>query len=204
MQLLDLRALWGWGRAVTVVGVPTGPIRMQQPPPIMFVLVDASRWQAPGLPLSCGEVAARRDAAVKPAMLVMGDGAHAPCVLLRSDDLDGIDAQLDEWIVATATRFADAMARYAALTPRERQALQLVTDGLLNKQAAAAMGISEATLQIHRKRVMDKMGARSFAELVRIADLLGLSGDACHPPVPPDRHNARVPPRPRRLGARAA
>lgn len=76
----------------------------------MFVLVDASRWQTPGLPLSCGEVAARRDAAVKPAMLVMGDGAHAPCVLLRSDDLDGIDAQLDEWIVATATRFADAMA----------------------------------------------------------------------------------------------
>ncbi len=177
---------------------------MQQPPPIMFVLVDASRWHTPGQPLSCDEVADRRDAAVKPAMLVMGNGAHAPYVLLRSNDLDDIDAQLDEWIAATATRFADARARYAALTPRERQALPLVTDGLLNKQAAAAMGISEATLQIHRKRVMEKMGARSFADLVRIADLLGLSGGACQPPVPTKRHNALVPPRPRRLGARAA
>jgi FixJ family two-component response regulator len=58
---------------------------------------------------------------------------------------------------------------YSALTPREREVLPLIVSGLLNKQAAAELGISEITLQIHRSKVMQKMGAKSFAELVRIA-----------------------------------
>jgi FixJ family two-component response regulator len=64
--------------------------------------------------------------------------------------------------------------RLATLTPREREVLPLVVGGLLNKQAAAALGISEVTLQIHRGKVMHKMEAGSLAELVRMAGTLGI------------------------------
>jgi FixJ family two-component response regulator len=64
---------------------------------------------------------------------------------------------------------------YALLTRREREVLALVAEGLLNKQAAAALGISEVTLQVHRGQVMRKMAASSFAELVRMAGKLGIS-----------------------------
>ena len=62
--------------------------------------------------------------------------------------------------------------RYQALTPRERDVLPLVVSGLLNKQAASELGISEVTLQIHRRNVMQKMMAASLADLVRIAERL--------------------------------
>jgi FixJ family two-component response regulator len=62
--------------------------------------------------------------------------------------------------------------RYRELTPREREVLPLVVSGLLNKQAAAELGISEVTLQIHRRNVMQKMAASSLADLVRIAERL--------------------------------
>src|SRR4029077_2006268 len=62
--------------------------------------------------------------------------------------------------------------RYRDLTPREREVLPLVVSGLLNKQAAAALGISEVTLQIHRRNVMAKMAAASLADLVRMAEKL--------------------------------
>lgn len=62
--------------------------------------------------------------------------------------------------------------RYHELSPRERGVLPLVVSGLLNKQAAAELGISEVTLQIHRRNVMQKMAATSLADLVRIAERL--------------------------------
>ncbi len=64
--------------------------------------------------------------------------------------------------------------RLNLLTPREREVLPLVVSGLLNKQAAAHLGISEITLQIHRTNVMRKMEARSLADLVRMADSLAI------------------------------
>ncbi len=64
--------------------------------------------------------------------------------------------------------------RYLQLTPREREVLPLVVSGLLNKQAAAELGISEVTLQIHRRNVMQKMGAASLADLVRLAERLDI------------------------------
>lgn len=70
---------------------------------------------------------------------------------------------------------ADAAAlreRYATLTPREQEVLPLVVSGLLNKQAAAELGISEVTLQLHRRNVMQKMAAGSLADLVRMAERL--------------------------------
>jgi FixJ family two-component response regulator len=62
--------------------------------------------------------------------------------------------------------------RLASLTPREREVLPLVVSGLLNKQAAAELGISEVTLQNHRSKIMQKMEAASLADLVRIAEKL--------------------------------
>jgi FixJ family two-component response regulator len=67
---------------------------------------------------------------------------------------------------------ADLHQRFARLTSREREVLPLVVSGLLNKQAAAELGISEVTLQIHRGSIMKKMEAGSLAELVRMAGAL--------------------------------
>jgi FixJ family two-component response regulator len=67
---------------------------------------------------------------------------------------------------------AELRQRLSSLTPREREVLPLVASGLLNKQAAAMLGITETTLEIHRGKVMKKMGAESFAELVRMAGVL--------------------------------
>jgi FixJ family two-component response regulator len=78
---------------------------------------------------------------------------------------------------AAAAELADLVARYATLTPRERDVLPLVVSGLLNKQAAAVLGISIVTLQIHRGNVMRKMAARSLAELVRMAGRLDILRD---------------------------
>jgi FixJ family two-component response regulator len=66
----------------------------------------------------------------------------------------------------------DLQQRLSRLTPRERDVLPLVVSGLLNKQAAAELGISEITLQIHRSKIMKKMGAASLPELVRMAGTL--------------------------------
>ena len=64
--------------------------------------------------------------------------------------------------------------RFALLTPREREVLPLIADGMLNKQAAAVLGITEVTLQVHRGQIMKKMDAKSFADLVKMAGKLGI------------------------------
>ena len=69
---------------------------------------------------------------------------------------------------------AELRARAALLTPRERQVMELVITGLLNKQIAAELGTSERTVKIHRGQVMRKMGAQSLPDLVRMADRLGI------------------------------
>ena len=68
--------------------------------------------------------------------------------------------------------------RREALTPREREVFWLVTTGMLNKQVAWQLGIAEKTVKVHRGRVMQKMGANSLADLVRMADRLGISATA--------------------------
>ena len=63
---------------------------------------------------------------------------------------------------------------FASLTAREREIMALVTSGLMNKQTAAELGLSEITVKIHRGRIMRKMGVRSLADLVRAAEALNL------------------------------
>jgi FixJ family two-component response regulator len=79
---------------------------------------------------------------------------------------------LDTSTRAQRERAKELRERYQRLTPRERQVLPLVASGLLNKQVASTLGISEVTVEIHRGRIMQKMGAGSFADLVRMADRL--------------------------------
>ena len=92
----------------------------------------------------------------------------------EADLLRAIEAALTQSRAAKSRRadLADLRQRLASLTPREREVLTLVASGLLNKQAAAELHISEVTLQIHRARVMKKMAAGSVAELVRMAGAL--------------------------------
>jgi FixJ family two-component response regulator len=67
-------------------------------------------------------------------------------------------------------------SRFATLTPREHEVMALVTAGLMNKQIAGELGVSEITVKVHRGNVTRKMGARSLAELVRMAETLNVRG----------------------------
>jgi FixJ family two-component response regulator len=69
---------------------------------------------------------------------------------------------------------ADMQARFASLTPREQEVMALVTAGLMNKQIAGEMRLAEVTVKLHRGSVMRKMGAKSLADLVRMADIVGI------------------------------
>jgi FixJ family two-component response regulator len=69
-------------------------------------------------------------------------------------------------------RMAELRSRYDSLTPREKEVLTLVASGLLNKQIGAELGTSELTIKTHRGRVMEKMGAESLADLVRMSEKL--------------------------------
>jgi len=69
---------------------------------------------------------------------------------------------------------ADLQALFDTLTPREREVMAYVTSGLMNKQIAAEMDVSEITVKVHRGNIMHKMGAKSLADLVRMADALGV------------------------------
>jgi FixJ family two-component response regulator len=69
---------------------------------------------------------------------------------------------------------ANVQALFETLTPREREVLALVASGLMNKQIAAEIGLAEITVKIHRGHITKKMGARSLADLIRMAETLGI------------------------------
>ena len=92
------------------------------------------------------------------------------------DLLDAVRIALDKdrarWENERRTR--DLRVRFEALSAREQEIMALVTVGLMNKQVAAEIGLSEVTVKVHRHNIMKKLGAKSLAELVRISDSLGI------------------------------
>jgi FixJ family two-component response regulator len=92
------------------------------------------------------------------------------------DLLDAIQQALERDRKARDQRAAieELRSRFASLTPREREVMARVVAGLLNKQIGGELGTSETTVKIHRHQVMEKMGAGSLPELVRMADRLGI------------------------------
>ena len=97
---------------------------------------------------------------------------------------------------------AEVEARFSTLTPREADILALVVRGLLNKQIAGELGITEGTVKIHRARVMEKMRAPSVAELVRLTGRITPAGADTRPGRPGGR--THQPPPPATLARRAS
>ena len=99
------------------------------------------------------------------------------------EQLFGAIAEAMERDRANRRRQADIdalRARYASLTRREQEVMQQVVSGLLNKQVAAELDISEFTVKVHRGQVMRKMHANSLADLVRMAEKLGIRSPETH------------------------
>jgi FixJ family two-component response regulator len=94
------------------------------------------------------------------------------------DLLDAIQValELDRARRQRQAEIATLQERLRLLTPREREVLPLVVSGLLNKQVAAEIGTTEATVKVHRSQLMRKMGADSLPELVRMAEKIGIPG----------------------------
>jgi len=89
-------------------------------------------------------------------------------------DAVGVALEKDRARRANEMRLAELRSRFDTLTARERQVLALVIAGRLNKQIAGELGVSEMTVKMHRRQVMRKMQAAGLAQLVRLADQLGL------------------------------
>jgi FixJ family two-component response regulator len=96
------------------------------------------------------------------------------------DLLDAIELALERDRVSRKQQaeLADLRKRYELLTAREREVMTLVVAGLLNKQIASELGTSEKTVNVHRSQVMQKMQADSLAELVRLAERIGLNSSS--------------------------
>ncbi|NBB61485.1 response regulator [Pseudomonas sp. ODNR1LW] len=161
-------------------------VRADKPKRAGCVLVDVRLPDGNGLDL---QARLATHGVHQPVIIMTGYGDIAMSVrAMKAGAVDFLtkpvrDQDLLDAIVAAVGRDQERMAdqdseteleqRYDRLSPRERQVMNLVTTGRLNKQIAAELSLSEATVKIHRKSAMRKMKARTLAEWVRLADRLG-------------------------------
>jgi FixJ family two-component response regulator len=157
----------------------------QVPEGLKCLLLDVSLPGVSGLDLQARIARGRSD---MPIIFMTGYGDVPMTVrAMKAGATEFLTKPLDQGVLFAAVRHAleqsrlaqqeqtqveDLRARYASLSRRERQVLQLIVAGLLNKQVGGELGISEITVKAHRGRVMEKMKASSFAELVRMSGRL--------------------------------
>lgn len=93
------------------------------------------------------------------------------------DILDAVASAVEKHraFLGSSRTESDVKLRFNQLSPREQQIMTMATAGLMNKQIAGELGLSEITVKIHRGKVSRKMSAKTFADLVKMAELLGLS-----------------------------
>jgi FixJ family two-component response regulator len=98
----------------------------------------------------------------------------------EQDMLDAVELALqrDQSRIECEKASSGLKSSLGTLTPREREIMALVASGLMNKQVAGKIGVSEVTVKVDRGRIMQKMGARSLADLVRMAEALGIRPSA--------------------------
>lgn len=160
---------------------------LERPPleDIGCVVLDLRMPGIDGLDLQA-RLAARGDGL--PLIFVTGHGDVPSSVrAMKAGALDFLTKPFDDSVLRAAIERAldwhaerrasraglDALrARFETLTPREREVCEQVAEGRLNKQIAERLGTTEKTIKVHRARVMDKLGVRSVAELVRVVDRL--------------------------------
>ena len=161
-------------------------LRAEKPDRPGCVLVDVRLPDGNGLDLQARMAA---HGIRRPVIIITGYGDIAMSVrAMKAGAVDFLtkpvrDQDLFDAVVSAISRDQDRIGeeedmaelerRYGTLSPRERQVMALVTAGRLNKQVAAELSLSEATIKTHRKSAMQKMKARTLADWVRMADRIG-------------------------------
>jgi FixJ family two-component response regulator len=189
------RLLRSVGMEVAVYGSVADFARVRRPDVCSCLLLDVRLQGASGLDL---QDQLNRDGVPLPVVFMTGFGDIPMTVramkggavdflakpFREQDLLDAVHQALarDRERRAKSHAHEALAARYAALTPREKQVMALAVRGLMNKQIAGETGTSEITVKIHRGNAMRKMEAKTFADLVRMAEALDISQsqDASH------------------------
>jgi FixJ family two-component response regulator len=130
-----------------------------------------------GIPLPVIFISAHSDIPISVRAMKSGAIEFLTKPLREQELLDAVHAGIerDRTRRQEAELLDELRSRYDSLTPREREIMNLVVAGSVNKQIAARAGLSEVTVKVHRGHVMQKMRARSLVDLVRMADSLGVT-----------------------------
>lgn len=194
------------GHAVRAFRSPRDFLAQHDPAVPGCVVLDLAMPGLNGLDL---QTALAASGCQRPIIFVSGHGDVPSSVrAMKAGAVDFLTKPVSEEILLAAIRRAidrDRLMRQAraelqaigerlyTLTPREREVLQHVVAGQLNKQIAADLGTVEKTVKVHRSRVMEKMGVRSLADLVRMAERFGIAATAA--PSNSDRRSPKTSPR---------
>jgi FixJ family two-component response regulator len=182
------RLLRAGGHTVSAFRSPRDFLAQHDPAVPGCVVLDLAMPGLNGLEL---QTALAASGCQRPIVFVSGRGDVPSSVrAMKAGAVDFLTKPVSEEILLAAIRRAidrDRLMRQAraerlaigerlnTLTPREREVLQHVVSGQLNKQIAADLGTVEKTVKVHRSRVMEKMGVRSLADLVRMAERFGIA-----------------------------